>query len=202
MSRFTSTYHVNRPSVQQLADRQVFAAPTNPNTVSPLYTHDPGFSANAPSNYNLFGSFHDHPFPGFPSSFSETPTRMQGRPVLGYNQSGREHSRHRVSRWLVLVLPPAFVTQSQGAFGTRLSSGPSSRLSQGLLIPLYPTVNQSVLRLSEDREFYSMTAFTLKSSDVCAIGRDRARIQFPEYRGDLFVYAHRRSRYTVHTPDK
>ena len=61
--------------------------------------------------------------------------------VLGYNQSNRERSRQRASRWLVLVLPPSFVTQSQGAFGHTLSSGQSSRLSQGLLLPLYPTVN-------------------------------------------------------------
>lgn len=151
MSRFTSVYHANRPSAQQLADRQAFAAPTNPNTTSPPHTSDLGFSANASTNYNLFGPSHDHPFSGLPSwaALSETPTRMQSRittSVLGYNQSGREHSRHRVSRWLVLVLPPALLTQSQGVFGATLSS--SSRLSQGLLMPLYPTVNGSVLRLS------------------------------------------------------
>jgi hypothetical protein len=158
MSRFTSSNHVNRHSAQQLADRQAFASATNPNTVTPPYTNDLGFSANASNNYNLFGSPHDYSFSGLPSSaaIAETPTRMQSRTttsVLGYNQSGREHSRHRVSRWLVLVLPPAFVSQSQRVFGTALSSGPSSRLSQGLLMPLYPTVNQSVLRISENSMF-------------------------------------------------
>lgn len=149
MSRFTSAYHVNRPSAQQLADRQVHSAATNPNAASPPYSHELCFSANASSNYNPFGHPHDLSFSALPSlaALSETPTRMQNRTttsVLGYNQSSREHSRHRVSRWLVLVLPPAFVAQPQGAFGHTLSSGPSSRLSQGLLMPLYPTVNQPV----------------------------------------------------------
>ena len=205
MSRFTSAHHVNRPSARPLSDQQAFSGATNSNTVSPPYPNDLGFSANASNYYNLFAS-HDHSFSGIPplAPLAETPTRMQSRittSVLGYNQYSREHSRHRVSRWLVLVLPPAFVAQSQGVFGTTLSSGPSSRLSQGLLMPLYPTVNQSVLRISEDRAFYSMMAFVFKYPDVCAIRRDRTGIQFPEHRGDIPVHARRRSRCTLHTPD-
>lgn len=204
MARFTSAHHVNRPSAQQLADRQSFAAATNPATVSPPHTNDMGFSTNPFSNYNPFGSSYDHPFSGLPSlaALSETPTRMQARTttsVLGYNQSSREHSRHRVSRWLILVLPPAFITQSQGAFGSTLSSGPSSRLSQGLLIPLYPTVNQSVPGLSLDRMFYSMMAFV---SDVRTIRRDRAGIQFPKHCGDLLVYACRGSGNPIYASNK
>ena len=159
MSRFTPANHVNRPSAHQFADRQAYyTAPTNPNAPSPPPTNDLGFSAIASNNYNLFGSSHDYLFSGPPPSaaVAETPTRRQSRTttsVLGYNQSGREHSRHRVSRWLVLVLPPSFLSQSQGVFGTTPSSGPSSRLSQGLLMPLYPTVNPSVPRLSEDSMF-------------------------------------------------
>ena len=143
MSRFTSAYHINRPSAQQLADRQAFAAATNLNTVSPLYTDDLGFSANV--NSNPFGHSNDLSLSGLPSlaALSETPTRMPNRLTtsIGYNQPGREHSRQRASRWLVLVFPPSFVAESQKAFGHTLSSGPSSRLSQGLLLPLYPTVN-------------------------------------------------------------
>ena len=146
MSRFTSAYHTNRPSAQQLADRQASAVGPNLNTVGPLYTDDLGFAANASSNANPFGHPLDLSFSGLPllAPFSETPTRMPSRTttsVLGYTQSGREHSRQRASRWLVLVLPPAFVTESQRVYGNSLSSGPSSRLSQGLLLPLYPTVS-------------------------------------------------------------
>jgi len=146
MSRFTSTYHINRPSAQQFADRHAFAAPANLNTVSPPYTDDLTFAANAPNIPHPFGYSHEPSFSGLPSfaALSETPTRMPNRittSVLGYNQSNRERSRQRTSRWLVLVLPPSLVTQSQGAFGNTLSSGPISRLSQGFLLPLYPTVN-------------------------------------------------------------
>jgi hypothetical protein len=138
MSRFTSAYHINRPPAHQLADRQLFAAATNLNTVSPLYTDELGFSANV--NANPFG----HPNDLSMSALSETPTRIPTRiatSTLGYNHPGREHSRQRASRWLVLVLPPSFITESRKAFGHTLSSGPNSRLSQGLLLPLYPTVN-------------------------------------------------------------
>lgn len=142
MSRFTSAYHINRHSAHQLADRQTFAAATNMNT--PPYTDDLGFSANV--NANPFGHPNDLSLSGLASlaALSETPTRIPSRittSTLGYNHPGREHSRQRASRWLVLVLPPSFITGSQGTFGHTLSSGPSSRLSQGLLLPLYPTVN-------------------------------------------------------------
>ena len=194
MSRFTAAYHVNGPSAQQLTDRQASTGAILPNTFNSTYTNDLGLPANASSNYNPFGQPHDLSFPGLPSlaALSETPTRMQNRTttsVLGYNQTNREHSRHRASRWLVLVLPPAFITGSQAVFGHTLASGPSSRLSQGLLMPLYPTVNQSAPQLSEDRTSYSMVEFTFKSSDVCAIRCDRAGIQFPEHCGDFPIYA-------------
>lgn len=207
MSRFTSPYHINRPSAQQLADRQGFAATTNLNTVSPLYTDDLGFPINASTNSHTFTQSYDLSFSGVSplAALSETPTRMPGRAttsLLGYNQPGREHSRKRASRWLVLVLPPSFITESQRMFGHTLSSGPSSRLSQGLLVPLYPTVNRFALQLSIYCMSHLFVAFPSELSDVCATGCDRARIQFPEYRGDLFVYAHQRSWCAVYTTDK
>lgn len=180
MSRFTSPYHINKPSAQQLASTAL--AITNPNTVNPPYADELGSSANASGNP------HDLSFSALPSfaALSETPTRMPSRTttsVLGYNPSGRERPRQRASRWLILILPPSFITQSQGALGHTLSSGPSSRLSQGLLLPLYPTVSRSVLQPSK------CLRFDRNPSDVCAAGRDRARIQFPEHLRDLPVYA-------------
>ena len=180
MSRFTSAYHTNRPSPHQLTERQTLAtaAALNLNAANLSYPDDLGFSTNASGNSHMFGDSNDLPFSGLPSlaAFSDTPTRMPSRTttsVLGYNQSGRERSRRRASRWLVLVLPPSFITESQGALGHTLSSGPSSRLSQGLLLPLYPTVNQSLLQLSECHISYLLVSFQSKSSDVCAAGRDR-----------------------------
>ena len=144
MSRFASPYHINRPSAQQLADRQSFLPATaNLNTVSPPYIDDLTFPANPSNNPYPFGHSHDLSLSGL-AALSETPTRMPSRTttsVLGYNQYGRDRPRQRTSRWLVLVIPPSFITESQRAFGHTLSSGPSSRLPQGLLLPLYPTVN-------------------------------------------------------------
>jgi len=156
MSRFTSAYHTNRPTSHPLTERQALAAAValNLNSANLPYPDELGFSTNAPGSSHMFGDPHDFPFSGLPSlsALSDTPTRMPSRTttsVLGYNQSGRERSRRRASRWLLLVLPPSFITETQGALGHTLSSGPSSRLSQGLLLPLYPTVNQSLLQLSE-----------------------------------------------------
>ena len=181
MSRFTSAYHSNRSSAQQLAERQALAAAAalSLNAANLSYTDDLRFQTNSPGNSHLFGDPNDLPFSGLPSlaAFSDTPTRMPGRPttsVLGYNQSGQERSRRRASRWLVLVLPPSFIAESQGALGHTLASGPSSRLSQGLLLPLYPTVNQSLLQLSECRVSYPFVSFQSNLSDVCATGRDRS----------------------------
>lgn len=207
MSRFTSAYHTNRPSAHQLAERQVLAVATNLNTAGSPYTDDPAFSAHAPSNSHPFGDSHDLSFSGLPSlaAFSDSPTRMPGRvatSVLGYNPFGRDGPRRRTSRWLVLVIPPSFITESQGAFGHTLSSGPSSRLSQGLLLPLYPTVNIPLLKPSECCVSDSLVSFQLKFLDVCAIDRDRAGIQFPEYCRDLSVHARQRSRCSVCTTDK
>ena len=176
MSRFTSAYHVNGPSAQQLAERQAFSATaaTNLSTVGPSYTDDLGFSANASSNSHPFGHPNDIPFSSLPSlaALSETPTKMPSRTtvsVLGYNQPSRDRPRQRTPRWLILVIPPSFITQSQG-----LPSGPSSRLSQGLLLPLYPTVNQPVLQLPEYCMSHSPVPSGSKLSDVCAAWRDRA----------------------------
>jgi hypothetical protein len=209
MSRFTSAYHINRSSAHRLAERQSLAASTstNPNVTSPPYTDDLGFSTNAASHPHLFGHSHDLSFSGLPTlpAFSETPTRMPSRittSVLGYNHFGRERSRQRASRWLVLVLPPAFISQPQGAFGHTRSTGPSSRLPQGLLLPLYPTVNQSVPQPSEYCVSYLLIAFRSKPPVVCATKRDRPRIQFPEHYRDMPIPARQRSRFHVHTADK
>ena len=184
MSRFTSAYHINGPSAHQLAERQAFATATatNSNSLNPPSTDDLGFSTNPSRSSYPFGHSNDLPFSGLPMSaaLSETPTRMPSRTttsVLGYNPpSSRERPRQRGSRWLILVLPPSLITQSQGTLGNALSSGPSSRLSQGLLLPLYPTVNRPVLQLSGYCMSYPLVVFHPKPSDVCAAWRDRARI--------------------------
>jgi hypothetical protein len=80
------------------------------------------------------------PSDNFPNYFRRGPT-------LPYNTSGRnicDFSRQRDSRWLVLVLPPALLIQENKKLGRTLASGSSTRLSQGVLMPLFPTVNMNL----------------------------------------------------------
>lgn len=61
-----------------------------------------------------------------------------------YINSGVKDTRERVAnrslKWLVVIFPPASFSREHGSFGHALSSGPDDRLSNGLLMPLYPTV--------------------------------------------------------------
>lgn len=63
---------------------------------------------------------------------------------LQYIHSGPREARERVIqrgiRWLVIVVPPLSVVTEHGHFGHTLSIGSPERLSQGMLMPLFPTV--------------------------------------------------------------
>lgn len=62
-----------------------------------------------------------------------------------YINSGTRETRDRVVnrglKWLVVVFPPASFSREHGQFGHTLSSGSIDRLSNGVLMPLYPTVS-------------------------------------------------------------
>ena len=68
--------------------------------------------------------------------------------TLAYHSSPlrdpRERSSGRQSRWLIVVIPPASLVQDHGPLGHTLTSGPTQRLSQGILMPLQPTVRVHV----------------------------------------------------------
>lgn len=71
--------------------------------------------------------------------------------TLAYHSSPlrdpRERPNGRQSRWLIVVIPPISLVQDHGPLGPTLTSGPSQRLSQGILMPLQPTVRRHVLHL-------------------------------------------------------
>jgi hypothetical protein len=77
-----------------------------------------------------------HPFMGTPSRRVST---------LAYHSSPLRDPRERVGirhpRWLVVVIPPTSLVEEHGPLGHTLTSGPSQRLSQGILMPLLPTVS-------------------------------------------------------------
>ena len=65
--------------------------------------------------------------------------------TLAYVNMGIRDTRERPnpprSKWLVVVIPPAALSQDHGALGHTLTQGPRARLSQGILMPLFPTVS-------------------------------------------------------------
>jgi hypothetical protein len=67
-----------------------------------------------------------------------------GRPSISYQNSGfREPPNrpvHRSYRFFVVVIPPSRLINEHGQLGHTLTSGPSHRLSQGIIMPLFPTV--------------------------------------------------------------
>lgn len=99
------------------------------------------------------------------------------RRVSSINSSGlretRERPNHGHHKSFIVVIPPAMVTQERGRLGHTLSIGPDHRLSQGILMPLFPTVSiQSVTKA------YILTYFIVaKWSAHC----NSSRVQLPKY---------------------
>ena len=90
-----------------------------------------------------------HGHRSIPSATTEIPPNRRISSVT-YVHSGPREARERVVqrgiRWLVIVVPPLSVITEQGHFGHTLSIGAPDRLSQGILMPLFPTVRR-VLRI-------------------------------------------------------
>ena len=84
--------------------------------------------------------------PGQPPSAAPDRTRYHPHRTssLSYQNSGsrdlRDRSHSRNPRNLVVVIPPPDLPLNQGQLGNVLSMGPRHRLSQGILMPLFPSV--------------------------------------------------------------
>ncbi|KAJ7129633.1 hypothetical protein C8R44DRAFT_83469 [Mycena epipterygia] len=82
-----------------------------------------------------------------------------------YHNSGLRESRERTvqrsSRSFVVVLPPPSLPQDHGHLGHTLSSGPRHRLSQGLLMPLFPTMYGQLTAIAREYNFPSTTGLCL-----------------------------------------
>ena len=78
------------------------------------------------------------------STVTESPgSRFRRISNIAYTASNLRDVRQPRStmKWLLVVSPPEFLSRQYGVLGHTLSSGPSSRLSQGILMPLFPTVS-------------------------------------------------------------
>ncbi|KZT05511.1 uncharacterized protein LAESUDRAFT_813330 [Laetiporus sulphureus 93-53] len=79
-------------------------------------------------------------------SVTEMPASSYRKPSsVTYVNTGFREARERgpqrsLIKWLVVVIPPASFSRDHGPLGHTLSSGPVNKLSQGILMPLFPTM--------------------------------------------------------------
>ncbi|KAG2013613.1 hypothetical protein CC2G_010502 [Coprinopsis cinerea AmutBmut pab1-1] len=102
-----------------------------------------------------------------PALVSDTPVpRIRRQPSIFYNSPGnRAESRERTpslsSKLLVVVVPPVAVVQEHGNLGQTLSSGPLHRLSQGIIMPLFPNMYGQLTAIAKEFNFPSITGLCL-----------------------------------------
>ncbi|KAI0268285.1 hypothetical protein BC834DRAFT_868729 [Gloeopeniophorella convolvens] len=85
--------------------------------------------------------------------------------TLSYHNSPlrdpRDRGNPRQSRWLVVIIPPGTLTHEHGPLGHTLASGPSQRLSQGILMPLMPTMYSQLTAIAREFNFPSPVGLCL-----------------------------------------
>lgn len=131
MSRLTSRAPFNRPSVLDVL-------PARPVPLSPPETE---LGPVPPLQEDKYVS---------PESQVETPTaRIRRVSTVGYSSGGLSNrdpkSAQKQQRWLLMVMPPASLTREPPSLGHTLSSAPTGRFSNGILMPLFPTVRPYVI---------------------------------------------------------
>ncbi|KAF9055323.1 hypothetical protein BDZ89DRAFT_1125088 [Hymenopellis radicata] len=84
---------------------------------------------------------------------------------LAYHSSGlrdaRERSAQKSFKSFIIVTPPPSFLNEYGPLGHTLSSGPSHRLSQGLLMPLFPTMYGQLTAIAKEYAFPNISGLCL-----------------------------------------
>ncbi|KAF6762255.1 hypothetical protein DFP72DRAFT_878381 [Ephemerocybe angulata] len=125
--------------------------PTHSAPVRPMAT--PG------SSFDAMANGHTAPM--------ETPSsRFRRGSSIGYistpgHREPRERTTSVASKFLVVVVPPSSVAQEHGNLGHTLSMGPGHRLSQGLIMPLFPTMYGQLTAISREFSFPSSSGICL-----------------------------------------
>ena len=129
MSRLMSRAPFNRPSPFD-------GLPSRPVPLSPPETEmEPGLALPHEEN-NLAA------LPETPQGPTESPLARYRTVAYRSNSLLHRDGRpsQRTSKWLVMVMPPASLPHEPSVLGHTLSSAPAGRFSNGILMPLFPTV--------------------------------------------------------------
>jgi hypothetical protein len=128
------------------------AAPAAPISMAMPLSHSPlppsGLSIELGVSPSVVSAHHPPPtVVGATTQETAAPRFRRGMSSLSYVSPGlrdtpstRERSSAPKSRWLVVVIPPAVVTVEQQHGQVTQPHGTGSRLSQGVLMPLFPSV--------------------------------------------------------------
>jgi hypothetical protein len=101
-----------------------------------------------------------------PPSITETSgSRIRRTSSLTYNNINSRESRERTvpksPKPLLVVIPPISLIRDRGQLGHTLSSSPPHRLSQGILMPLFPTVYAQLTAIAREFNFPSTAGLCL-----------------------------------------
>ncbi|OCH94100.1 hypothetical protein OBBRIDRAFT_789627 [Obba rivulosa] len=84
---------------------------------------------------------------------------------MNYINSGPKEARERVIQrslhWLVVVFPPHSFVREHGPFGHTLSSGAPHRISNGILMPLFPTMSGQLGAIAREFNLPSIVGLCL-----------------------------------------
>lgn len=119
-----------------------------------------------PAPYSVPLDLSDQPDASFHSMNSDPyNSRPKKSSSLSYNNStireSRERTVQRALKSFIIVIPPPFLIAEHGQFGATLSSGPSHRLSQGVLMPLFPTMYGQLTAIAREFNFSSTAGLCL-----------------------------------------
>ncbi|KAK0230732.1 hypothetical protein IW262DRAFT_426261 [Armillaria fumosa] len=159
MSRLTSSSFHQPPASFEFPGR----APLS----SPVMNSDPTRPSNMTSTISVAGMQNLHTMDSEnPVVGVETPgARNRKVSSLAYHSSGFRESRERTSqrnfKSFVVVIPPPSLLQEHGQLGHTLSVGPQHRLSQGILMPLFPTLYGQLTAIAREFNFPSTTGLCI-----------------------------------------
>ncbi|KAG1755657.1 hypothetical protein EDB19DRAFT_1956059 [Suillus lakei] len=158
MSQFTSHPYHTMPAIRPSRNNHSFP-------LSPPETEQESLPAQLPPASLVAGAELEqlaHSALGFPER-----SKFQSRrtSTLSYQNSGvrdnRDRTPSRGSKSLIVVLPPPDFPVDHGQLGNVLSMGPRHRLSQGILMPLFPTMYGQLTAIAREFNFPSTVGLCL-----------------------------------------
>ncbi|KAF8639678.1 hypothetical protein AX17_000942 [Amanita inopinata Kibby_2008] len=91
-------------------------------------------------------------------------SRFRKAPSISYQHAGLRDPRDRGTqrhKTLIIVIPPQVLSHQHGHLGHTLSLGPSHRLSQGIIMPLCPTLYAQLTAIAREFNFPSITGLCI-----------------------------------------